>query len=104
MDGSYQQVEKNEVLQREQQIQNVQCQSNFTESQSRKSVQFSEEEEEIPNYETQARKAARKAVKKEALKGCGETKIEVVIRHYFLSVTTDRFLLEISQVSGFCFY
>ena len=69
-----------------------------------KSVQFSEEEEEIPNYETHARKAARKAVKKEALKGCRETKIEVVIRHYFLSVTTDRFLLEISQVSGFCFY
>ena len=50
---------------------------NFTESQSRKSVQFSQEQEEIPNYENQARKAARKAVKKEALKGCGETKIEV---------------------------
>ena len=37
-----------------------------------------------------------KQSKKEALKGCGETKIEVVLRHYFLSVTTDRFLLEIS--------
>ena len=57
----------------------------ITESQSRKSVKFSqEEEEEIPNYETQARKAARKAV--------GETKIEVVIDIiFYLLRQTDLF-------------
>ena len=51
----------------------------FAESQSRKSIHFSEnDEDEVPNYEAKAREAARKAVKKEALRGSRETKIEVV--------------------------